>query len=402
MTIQSFLKILGAFFILLLVLAGCGKKGEDNLSQSFKGTSACSNNAFLRKYHCSLSKIETAAQQGDPDAQYALGYMYFYGIGTVRDTAAATLWIRRAALQGQPLATKAMKMLKQQGSLQGSGSRTAKGESVGISGVEGAARTEGGETVEPKGGKVTTTGPAAGKHLYNYQSVDVDAANVQAPTKSLKENLPAYKKGATPEPNQPSSTTTGGATTGGTANESGTDTTPPPVSQLQSSPVYDARLADNAKPITDAVETASQTPSSETPHPLDQAQAVAETETTTTPTPVSSSPYAVGAHSLTAGEQELLKARGKYTLQLMASDNLQAIQSFIHIHHLEGKAQYYHSNERGGTWYKVVMGDFVTVQQATQATKQLSPAIRSLNPWVKSIKTVKQEIQGTDKEKGIA
>ncbi|WP_100622910.1 SEL1-like repeat protein [Candidatus Coxiella mudrowiae] len=44
--------------------------------------------------------------------QYALGYMYFfYGIGTVRDTDVALLWIRRAAAQEQPLAIRATQIL---------------------------------------------------------------------------------------------------------------------------------------------------------------------------------------------------------------------------------------------------------------------------------------------------
>lgn len=43
--------------------------------------------------------------------QYALGYMYFYGIGTVRDTDVALLWIRRVAAQEQPLAIRATQIL---------------------------------------------------------------------------------------------------------------------------------------------------------------------------------------------------------------------------------------------------------------------------------------------------
>ncbi len=72
----------------------------------------CQNNTFLKKYHCSLLTIEKRASAGDADAQYALGYMYFYGVGTVRDSETAMLWINRAAAQGQPLAERAKKMIK--------------------------------------------------------------------------------------------------------------------------------------------------------------------------------------------------------------------------------------------------------------------------------------------------
>ncbi len=97
-----------------VMIAACSSSKNASVSHSFKGTPACDHNAFLQKYDCSLDKIEAAAQQGDADAQYALGYMYFYGIGTVRDVDAAKLWIRRAAAQGQPLALKATHILNYQ------------------------------------------------------------------------------------------------------------------------------------------------------------------------------------------------------------------------------------------------------------------------------------------------
>ena len=75
-----------------LILSGCSKNGAPGASQSFQGTKACSKNIFLQKYNCSLSKIEAAAERGDPDAQYALGYMVCSdGIGTVRYPKSGTI-----------------------------------------------------------------------------------------------------------------------------------------------------------------------------------------------------------------------------------------------------------------------------------------------------------------------
>lgn len=79
--------------------------------QSKVPASACVGNAYLQKYGCSMRRIDQAAQSGDPDAQYALGYMYYYGIGTVRDKQTAKIWIKRAAGQGQPLARKAEQLI---------------------------------------------------------------------------------------------------------------------------------------------------------------------------------------------------------------------------------------------------------------------------------------------------
>lgn len=69
--------------------------------------SSCSTDVYLAKYHCSFSEVKKAAESGDSDAAYALGYMYYYGIDTPRDLDSAKVWIGRAALQGQSLAKQA-------------------------------------------------------------------------------------------------------------------------------------------------------------------------------------------------------------------------------------------------------------------------------------------------------
>ncbi|MBL4759524.1 MAG: SPOR domain-containing protein [Mariprofundaceae bacterium] len=79
--------------------------------------SACSGDPYLMKYGCSMNQIQQAAERGDPDAQYALGYMYYYGVETAKDQNSAKLWIARAASQGQPLAKRAMAMLEGTGTL---------------------------------------------------------------------------------------------------------------------------------------------------------------------------------------------------------------------------------------------------------------------------------------------
>ncbi|HLD17221.1 MAG TPA: SPOR domain-containing protein [Coxiellaceae bacterium] len=94
-----------------LTLASCHKQPLQQ-TDSQKLT-VCKANAFLQKYGCSLDNVEEAASHGDPDAEYALGYMYYYGIDTVQDSQTAKTWIERAAHQGQPLATKALAMLNE-------------------------------------------------------------------------------------------------------------------------------------------------------------------------------------------------------------------------------------------------------------------------------------------------
>lgn len=72
----------------------------------------CAHNQLLQKYDCSLSQVQAAALQGDADAEYALAYLYYYGLGTAQDQSSAMLWMRKAEAQGQPLAKQAMRLLQ--------------------------------------------------------------------------------------------------------------------------------------------------------------------------------------------------------------------------------------------------------------------------------------------------
>ncbi len=51
-----------------------------------------------------LAQLRVAAEQGDADAQYRLGYVYQRGLGTPSHPRQAEQWYLRAARQGHPLA----------------------------------------------------------------------------------------------------------------------------------------------------------------------------------------------------------------------------------------------------------------------------------------------------------
>jgi TPR repeat protein len=58
-----------------------------------------------------LEQLQQAADAGDPDAQYAIGYMYYTGKNLPQNIATAKNWIKRAAVQGQPQAMRALNSL---------------------------------------------------------------------------------------------------------------------------------------------------------------------------------------------------------------------------------------------------------------------------------------------------
>jgi len=55
-------------------------------------------------YQMALKLIQPFAEQGDPEVQYKLGFMYQKGQGVVQDYGEAVKWYRLSAERGQPFA----------------------------------------------------------------------------------------------------------------------------------------------------------------------------------------------------------------------------------------------------------------------------------------------------------
>jgi TPR repeat protein len=63
-----------------------------------------------QQYDKAFVKLLPLAKQGNADAQYAVGYMYYYGKGVIENSKQAQYWINLAAQQGQPLAIKTLEL----------------------------------------------------------------------------------------------------------------------------------------------------------------------------------------------------------------------------------------------------------------------------------------------------
>jgi TPR repeat protein len=66
----------------------------------------------VQDYRQAFIRLKPEAEKGRPEAQYAIGYMYYYGQGVVEDRKKAWDWITRAANAGQPNAQEALKILQ--------------------------------------------------------------------------------------------------------------------------------------------------------------------------------------------------------------------------------------------------------------------------------------------------
>ncbi len=320
-----------------LLLAACSHHESEGSDQSFANSPACGSNPYLKKYGCSLNRIETAAQQGDPDAQYALGYMYFYGIGTVRDTQAAKLWIRRAAAQGQALAVKASDILHYQ-------------ETPTMGGADMRS------TAEPK----------------YTESKSVEEMNSATPDASINKHLPRIGVQRQVQP----------------AVESLKPATSSPQSNAQQAlPQAQHKVSHHTSPQDPRLAKGAQPQS---PFAAQEAvQQIASQHGVTAPGVVA----AADNHSYSADEMALMHDQGGYTIQLMAAEQKSQVDHFIERHHLQGLVKVYEAKRNGKTWHMVVYGDYPTSQAAHASVKRLPKGLRHVKPWVKSVRLVQTEIR---------
>ena len=97
--VLTFLTVIYSLFF----LNGCVGSGY-NLQEGIKSFQ-------VQNYRQAFILLKPVAEKGQPDAQYAVGYMYDYGQGVVEDRKKARYWITCAADAGQPDAVAAMKIL---------------------------------------------------------------------------------------------------------------------------------------------------------------------------------------------------------------------------------------------------------------------------------------------------
>ena len=92
------------FICLLTFLGGCVTRGL-NLREGIRSFQ-------IQNYRQAFVRLLPEAEKGQADAQYAVGYMYYYGQGVIEDRKKAWYWIGMAARAAQPDAVEAMVILQ--------------------------------------------------------------------------------------------------------------------------------------------------------------------------------------------------------------------------------------------------------------------------------------------------
>lgn len=64
-----------------------------------------------QQYQAAFTDLLPLANQGDAQAQYAVGYLYYNGLGVDKNFKLAVFWFNKAANQGNAKAQKALTMI---------------------------------------------------------------------------------------------------------------------------------------------------------------------------------------------------------------------------------------------------------------------------------------------------
>ncbi len=96
-------------YLLAVLLVGCSSTAAHNQQALEQGQNSFSQGHYTTAFR----QLLPAAKASDADAQYAVGYMYYYGEGVTQNRTQAMNWFRKSAQQNNAKAIKALDMISQ-------------------------------------------------------------------------------------------------------------------------------------------------------------------------------------------------------------------------------------------------------------------------------------------------
>ena len=105
---MSLIKMLFIIFLAFILQACASPRMAEELEQ---GKMSFAAGDFKQAFH---ELLPVAACQGNPQAQYAVGYMYYNGYGVAADTESGIFWMSKAAQKGYLPAQNALHMIQEE------------------------------------------------------------------------------------------------------------------------------------------------------------------------------------------------------------------------------------------------------------------------------------------------
>jgi len=333
----------------------------------------------VHRYHLATLLLFPLAQHGEANAQYALGYLLFYGKGAERNRAQAMVWFQKAAAQGDVSAVRALAMLAEH-------SDGVKTSAVQENGIEEAEDPVANAIDEKPKASNTATSPSISPSpvIKNTEITEADTPFPDDP--SMKGVEPPSEQVTDSETHVQSAEEFEQIVMTQPINSEAVEVVGPnPVVEVQPgtedvvpSEEQHSMVANDpllSEPIlAEPVSPATAVGGANSPDPLVQSRGTTATK--------------MRALAPSIGRQWLeLKDPDYYTVQLLAGDRISQVEAFVRRHGIEDQSAIVsrlRSQDRG-KWYMVLYGAYPTFGEANDAIKALPEALRRKRPWLRQI-----------------
>lgn len=421
----------------VLMISGCAHRD---------GSHHGGHDFAAKNYGLTYEQVREAAQDGDADAQYALGYMYYYGQNVTRNGKQARFWIAKAAAQNHQQAIRALKAMgtqSQYASTDNSLSDSARTVPL----RNGADQNRWQEVRRPQASAEPEQFRPRVLNNEN-QAVQAQSESVNANAKPSQQvnNAPAQlKKGkgagqqtAASEKHQKAhkvaelrkkhtqaalhkkdrnkqltSKKHAGAKT---AARTELESTEAPDELGQADEANDQGQALKGKQAAQAGAQSKQASKGQVASASDDAdEATADSDDDAIVHPgqnavLKGNKQAKGQVGRVNGKQGIASAKGNaklssdersilsapadhYTVQLMGSGSKAAIQKVVANSQIQQKAKVYHTTLKGKDYYVLIYGSYPSQAAANAAIAHLPAKLQQLKPWVKPYVSVKASIK---------
>lgn len=350
----------------VLVVSGCAHHG---------GAHRGGHEFVAKNYGLTYEQVREAAQDGDADAQYALGYMYYYGQNVTRNGKQARFWIAKAAAQNHQQAIRALRMMGAQPHYAARDnawtetSQTApmrdSSESNRWQEVRRPQASAEPEQFSPKG--FNKENQASQFQREQTSVADAKPAQMDNVQSQVKKGVAAQEKASSKHEKAKTAAQLRKKHTQAALHKKDRAKQFASKKQAGEKAIYENTASDN---------TASEDTVSE-----------------------KSASHSKTSASLTKDERSILSVPAQhYTLQLMGSGSKAAIQKVIESNHLQQKAKVYHTNLKGKDYYVLIYGSYPTRAAANAAIGALPSNLKQLKPWAKPYTSVKASIKTATSE----
>lgn len=160
------------------------------------------------------------------------------------------------------------------------------------------------------------------------------------------------------------------------------ETAVPPSSTVATPPDATAKLAAPASGLTaQSLPAPKPPPASATPQSVPTAQAGTRGAAANLPADVLDAAWL------------LARPPGHYTLQLIGVRSPASLRGYLRDHAIPGPVAYFRTRLKGGDWYVLVQGDYVSQSAAHEAVAALPAGVRKDRPWPRRFSHVHTDIR---------